>query len=160
MKIPKTVKTYTMEAKDKMNQMKDDELNKIHSDTLGLSIPENYFANSKKEILNKIQADNEPKVIPFYQKRTTWFAAAAVTLLLGLSIFRSYNSQNKEIISNQITDSIVQVEAVNPATVSPNNPNTMPNYDLANENDILISSLFVDDKEIDEYITNSILDDI
>ncbi|MFC5682053.1 hypothetical protein ACYE2N_09660 [Flavobacterium sp. MAHUQ-51] len=144
-----------MEAKDKMNQMKDDELNKIHSDALGLTIPENYFSKSKNEILDKIATQNETKVIPFYKKRTSWLAAASVTLLLGLSILKTYNSQNPDRIASPLTDSIVQMDIKNPTT---NNP--IPNYNLTHENDILISSLFVDDKEIDEYITNSILDDI
>lgn len=149
-----------MNAKDKMNQIKEDELNKIHSDALGLKIPENYFSNSKNEILNKVLAEKETKVIPFYKKRTSWLAAASVTLLLGLSIFRTYNSQNQESITNQLTDSIVQMDAKNPATTIPNNNNAIPNYSLTKENDILVSSLFVEDKEIDEYITNYILDDI
>lgn len=149
-----------MEAKDKMNQMKDNELNQIHSDALGLKIPENYFSNSKNEILNKVLAEKETKVIPFYKKRTTWLAAASVTLLLGLSIFRTYNSQNQESITNQLADSIVQLDTKNSATATPNNNNPIPNYSLTNENDILVSSLFVEDKEIDEYITNYILNDI
>lgn len=142
-----------MNAKDKMNQIKEDELNKIHSDTLGLTIPENYFSNSKNEILNKVLAEKETKVIPFYKKRTSWLAAASVTLLLGLSIFRTYNSQNQENITNQLTDSIVQID--NTTT-----NNTTQGHNLVPENDIIVSSLFVEEKEIDEYITNRLLEDM
>lgn len=142
-----------MNAKDKMNQIKEDELNKIHSDTLGLTIPENYFSNSKNEILNKVLTEKETKVIPFYKKRTSWLAAASVTLLLGLSIFRTYNSQNQENITNQLTDSIVQID--NTTT-----NNTTQGHNLVPENDIIVSSLFVEEKEIDEYITNRLLEDM
>lgn len=146
-----------MNAKDKMNQIKEDELNKIHSDTLGLTIPENYFSNSKNEILNKVLAEKETKVIPFYKKRTSWLAAASVTLLLGLSIFRTYNSQNQENITNQLTDSIVQMDNT---TTTNNANNTTQGHNLVPENDIIVSSLFVEEKEIDEYITNRLLEDM
>ncbi|GEL10306.1 hypothetical protein SAMN05192550_0662 [Flavobacterium glycines] len=146
-----------MNAKDKMNQIKEDELNKIHSDTLGLTIPENYFSNSKNEILNKVLAEKETKVIPFYKKRTSWLAAASVTLLLGLSIFRTYNSQNQENITNQLTDSIVQIDNT---TTTNNANNTTQGHNLVPENDIIVSSLFVEEKEIDEYITNRLLEDM
>ncbi len=146
-----------MNAKDKMNQIKEDELNKIHSDTLGLTIPENYFSNSKNEILNKVLAEKETKVIPFYKKRTSWLAAASVTLLLGLSIFRTYNSQNQENITNQLTDSIVQMDNT---TTTNNANNTTQGQNLVPENDIIVSSLFVEEKEIDEYITNRLLEDM
>ncbi|MEL1241452.1 hypothetical protein [Flavobacterium flavipallidum] len=146
-----------METNDKRNPMKDDELNKIHSDALGLNVPENYFSNSKKEILGKLIIEASPKVIPFYKKRTTWYAAAMITLFLGLTLINNYNKTEQQI-SAPISDSIAQIEnATNPI---PENSNSIPNYKMSAENDILISSLFVEDKEIDEYITNYILDDI
>ncbi|MES2239536.1 MAG: hypothetical protein V4497_04680 [Bacteroidota bacterium] len=151
-----------METNDKINQMNDDELNKIHSDSLGLNVPENYFSESKNEILNKVLAKKESKVIPFYKKRTTWFAAATLTLLLGLSIFNKYATLDEQSISNQLTDSIAQIDNETPATVvSKNNFNNQTaNTNLTAENDILVSSLFIEEKEVDQYITNCILEDM
>lgn len=149
-----------METNDKINQMNDDELNKIHSDSLGLNVPENYFFESKDRILNKVVTKEEPKIIPFYKKRTTWFAAATLTLFLGLTVCNKYAALNEESISNQLADSIAQID--NGATaVSKNNfNNPIQNNSLTVENDILVSSLFVEEKEVDQYITNYILEDM
>ncbi|RVT80037.1 hypothetical protein EOD40_02690 [Flavobacterium sufflavum] len=151
-----------METNYKINQMNDDELNKIHSDSLGLNVPENYFLESKNDILNKVLARKEPKTIPFYRRKATWFAAATLTLLLGLAICNKYNSQDQQSIANSITDSIAQIDNENGATAVPKNNynNPIPNNSLTAENDILVSSLFVEEKEVDEYITNYILEDI
>lgn len=151
-----------METNDKINQMNDDELNKIHSDSLGLTVPENYFFESKNEILNKVLAKKEPKTIPFYKKRTTWFAAATLTLFLGLAVCNKYAALDEQSISNQLADSIAQIDNQNGATtVSKNNfNNQIPNNSLTVENDILVSSLFVEEKEVDQYITNCILEDM
>jgi len=149
-----------METNDKINRMNDDELNKIHSDSLGLTVPENYFSESKNRILDKVLAEKEPKTIPFYKKTTTWLVAATVSLLIGLSVCNKYATQDEREISNQLTDSVAQIDNENAATTIQNNNNPIPNYNLTAENDILVSSLFVEDKEVDEYITNCILEDI
>ena len=162
-KTQKTAKRKTMETNDKINEMRDEELNKIHADSLGLSVPENYFSNSKKEILAKVLAEKEPKVIPFYKKRSSWLAAATITLLLSIGIFNSYNSQKQDIITKQLTDSVAQIDSNENATKAipqSNFKNPIPSYNLTNDSDILVSSLFVEDKEIDEYITKYILEDI
>jgi len=149
-----------METNNKINRMNDDELNKIHSDSLGLSIPENYFSESKNRILDKVLAEKEPKIIPFYKKTTIWLVAATVSLLIGLSVCNKYAAQDEQDISNQLTDSVAQIDNENAATTIQNNNNPIPNYSVTAENDILVSSLFVEDKEVDEYITNYILEDI
>jgi hypothetical protein len=151
-----------METNDKINQMNDDELNKIHSDSLGLNVPENYFFESKNRILNRVVTKEEPKTILFYRKKTIWFAAATLTLFLGLTVCNKYAALDEQKIADQLTDSIAQIDNENGATaVSKNNYNNqIPNISLTAENDILVSSLFVEEKEVDQYITNCILEDM
>ena len=51
----------------------------------GFSIPEGYFEAFESKVLAQLPA-NEPKVIAFYQRRTTWYFAAVAVVLLMLSI--------------------------------------------------------------------------
>jgi hypothetical protein len=66
--------------------------NKRHQKDLGLDIPENYFASSKKSILEKTINQKRGKVISLSKKIYAWSAAAVVLLLFTLAIYNPTSS--------------------------------------------------------------------
>lgn len=132
--------------KDTDQKALEEKLQKMHIEDLGLGMPEDYFSKSKSEILAKVGIEDKSKVLPLYRNKIFWAAAAAIAVLFVLTLFK--------------TSTVPQIEEI-PAIVS----DTMEqlNKGLANEdfyqgeNDILISSLFVEDTELDEFVDNYML---
>lgn len=129
----------------------DNNLRKMHVEQLGLAIPENYFSNSKQEILAKISGEKEKtKRVSFLKPRFAWYAAASIIFLIAIALFKPNNNfqidDNHTIVSD---------------TIKALNDNKF-GYEIP-ENDILISSLLVEDSEvdalIDDYILNKTLTD-
>lgn len=65
-----------------MKEFKLENSKKIES---GFKTPENYFENFSDELLLKLHK-NTPRVIPFYQKRTTILLLVAAVFIIALSI--------------------------------------------------------------------------
>ena len=132
--------------KDTNQKALEEKLQKMHIEDLGLGMPEDYFSKSKSEILAKVGIEDKSRVLPLYRNKIFWAAAAAIAVLFVLTLFK--------------TSTVPQIEEI-PAIVS----DTMEqlNKGLANEdfyqgeNDILISSLFVEDTELDEFVDNYML---
>ncbi len=132
--------------KDTDQKALEEKLQKMHIEDLGLGMPEDYFSKSKSEILAKVGIEDKSRVLPLYRNKIFWAAAAAIAVLFVLTLFK--------------TSTVPQIEEI-PAIVS----DTMEqlNKGLANEdfyqgeNDILISSLFVEDTELDEFVDNYML---
>jgi len=57
-------------------------------------VPENYFDNFHKEMMNKIQSEEKPKVIPLWRKVLPWTGIAAI--LCGVIVSISILTSNKE----------------------------------------------------------------
>lgn len=150
----------------KSHQLNDDKLTTIHKEDLGLKIPEDYFSQSKNEILSKVLNKKQPKLILHYRKRVLWTIAAAITLFFGLRIYNQYSYSKINQIPMAVSDTIHQLETGNyPLVLSDTNPelkddNLNSKNILHNEKDILVKSLFVEDDEIDEYVVNYMLEDI
>lgn len=147
--------------------------NAIHQDELGMSLPDDFFAQSKLEIL-KQTIDKEPARLDWFKRSSLlWKVAASIVLCIGLYALNPFESANQ-------TNSIVQTETVKTEknawvqtdTSSKNNPNsaayierfqktiTNENDLFESENEVLIQSLFVEENEVDTYIDNYILKDI
>ena len=64
----------------------------------GFITPENYFEDFSAKILQKLP-NNEPKVIPIFSRRKTWFYSAAAIIVLALTIptYNNYNNNSSEI---------------------------------------------------------------
>lgn len=73
----------------------------------GYTVPENYFEDFSARVMQQVTTE-EPKVISFFKRRSTWTYTAAALFVMALSIpiFNQYN-QSKEIdnatIENYLT---------------------------------------------------------
>jgi hypothetical protein len=150
----------------KSHQLNDEKLTKIHKEDLGLKIPEDYFSQSKNEILKKVLNIKQPKLILFYNKRVMWAMAASMALFFGLKIYNHYSYSKMNQIPMAVSNTIDQLETGNPSLVlSDTNPelkedNLNAKNIILKESDVLVKSLFVEDTEIDEYVVNYMLEDI
>ena len=136
-----------MKSKENKNNI---DLDKIHKNDLGLSVPENYFSASKNEILAKIASEKKVKVIPLYQNKFIWFVAAGIALLVALTVFKPdvfpSIDKNPSIVSDTV-NKFQNLELV---------------YDLffTEKQDLTVASLFMNDAEINNYIESSIIEEI
>ena len=129
---------------------KENNIDKTHKKDLGFGVPENYFTTSKNEILSKIANEKKAKVVPLYKNKFMWFAAAGITLLVALTVFKPdvfpSIDKNPSIVSDSI-NKFQNLELV---------------YDLftTDTQDITIASLFMNDAEISNYLENNIIEEI
>jgi CMP-N-acetylneuraminic acid synthetase len=137
----------------KLNNAKSKSLNTknlktIHKKELGYKIPENYFADSKKDILDEV---NNSKVKLLYRKRIFALSVAAtITLLISLTIFKPSVFTYFNTIPTIALDTIKQLKSKN---------TTMDNY-FFNSNDISVAVLLVDDDKIDDYVNSYVLESV
>jgi len=132
----------------KNNDSSEKQMDKMHTEELGLGMPEDYFEKSKIDILDKVFHEKKSKVIPLFRNKVTWFAAAGVALIVALTVFKPASMSSINEIPTVIADTVGQIR----------------NLDLINseffvEDDMLVASLFIDDSEIDDYIDNYIIEE-
>ncbi len=161
----------------KLHELNNQNLKKKHSNELGLNVPEDYFSNSKSEILSKVLTKKEPKIISIYRKRSTWIAAASIALIFGLTVFKPFsvlNSNDSPIVDmDAVTNTSIEkvVVADSPAVYHKiNQTNLVSTEESGNSgtsehvesvgNDIVIESLFMEENEINESVNNYMLEDI
>lgn len=123
-------------------------LDKMHSDDLGLSLPKDYFAKSKNEILDRINSEKSSNIISLYKSKIFWFAAAGIALIIALSVFKPNFLPSTDPMPSIVSDTLEQIQ----------------NFNLANdgaiiEDDILVTSLFVAENQIDNYVDNYIVEE-
>ena len=136
-----------------MNSKKNEnniDLDKKHKNDLGLSVPENYFSTSKNELLTKIVSEKKSKVIQLYQKKIIWFVAAGITLLITLTVFKP------NVFPNINTNPLIVLDTIDKFQ----NLDLVFNIFTTDKQDITVASLFMDDTEINNYITNNIIEEI
>lgn len=111
-------------------------LGQEHSDYLGLDIPKDFFTRSKKDI-RKLIADVEETRKPVVRFKASYLYPIAASLLLvfGLTFWMQKN----------ISETPIEVVA-------------MPFYSENSES--LISSLFIDDSNMDEFLNEYVFDEI
>jgi len=132
----------------KNNDSAEKKMDKMHTEELGLGMPEDYFEKSKNDILDIVFHEKKSKVIPLFRNKVMWFAAAGIALIVALTVFKPAGMSNINEIPTVIADTVGQ----------------MRNLDLINseffiEDDMLVASLFIDDSEIDDYIDNYIIEE-
>jgi len=127
---------------------KEKNIDKMHKEDLGFEIPEDYFSKSKTEILSKVTAKKEPKVISFYKNKVVWFAAAGIALIFALTVFKQQLIPTMKVIPAIVQDSL----------------NSNENMDLAFnyffEDDILLASLFVSDDKVATFVNNAFIKEV
>lgn len=126
----------------------DSKMHDIHSEDLGLKTPENYFSTSKSDILEKISNQKEDRFNIFSRKRIIWSVAATIAIFIALTVFKP-----------NALPSIDKIPAIVSDTIDHLKNSGLANYELE-ENDILITSLFVADNEIDEFVDNYVLEEL
>src|SRR5574343_627280 len=73
----------------------------------GFKTPDSYFEALESKILTLLPS-KEPKVIAFYQRKSTWYyaAAAAVILLLSVPIYQNFYQSSGEVEAMVLEDYI------------------------------------------------------
>ncbi len=122
----------------------DKDMQKLHKESLGFEVPENYFPNSKQDILAQITGKKE-RSRTFLKPNVIWYAAASIVLLIAITVIKSKDpiqiDDNNTIVSDTIKSLKKQII-----------DREIP------ENDVLVSSLFVEENDVDAFIDDYVLD--
>lgn len=136
-----------------------------HKEYLGMDIPEDYFRNSKANILDLV---SEKETIPVFYLRKSFQVAASITLLVVLSISILF-SKDSSIDYFEVASDDTLFESL---FIEDGNMNEFVEGVLVSEilveaetseqklENIFINSLFVEDSLLDSYTKKSILDNI
>jgi len=119
-----------------------------HSSALGFKTPEDYFSKSKMEILAKVLNQKEQRFNIFSRERIVWSVAASIAIIIALTVFRPDTIPSIDKIPAIVSDTVNQLKT-----------NGLAQNELE-ENDILITSLFISDNEIDEFVNNYVLEEL
>lgn len=123
-------------------------IDKVHIEQLGLGMPEGYFETSKKEILSKTSEKKKVKVISLYKNKMIWFVAAGIALVFSLTVYNNQTMNTIKDIPEMVLDTLNFDENLNLA------------MDYMYEEDVLISSLFMDDENVGDFVNNAFIQDI
>ncbi len=133
----------------KNNNSFDERIQRRHREDLGLDIPEDFFARSKNEILEKT-IHKKNKLTLFSQKTVIWSAAAVIAFLLILTMDKKEVTEITNNTPEVVLDSIDQISN-----------EMLTNLGLApQESDVLMASLFIEDAEVDEFIDRYVLEEV
>ena len=134
---------------DTENQISfDRKIYEIHSEELGLHVPKDYFSKSKIEILEKVSNKKRKKLNIFSRETIVWSVAASIAIIFALTVFKPNLLPSIDHTPSIVSDSIDHLKNYGLAQAEPT------------ENDILITSLFVSDNEIDEFVDNYVLEEL
>jgi len=114
-----------------------------HKAFLGTTLPEDYFAKSKSSILNKIKEEPQieqpkkpkKKLVFWMQPQFKYIAAASLTIMLSLTVWLQNSGNSEDIQENNFEQ-------------------------LALTDDVLVSSLFLDDTEIDAFAETVLFNEV
>lgn len=116
------------------------DLTKLHKEKLGMDIPEDFFAKSKADILDSIPKIEEPKQTVFWLKPIIAYPiAASIVFLLGLTFWLQNDTTT-------IEQKITNFEKMNSMDI--------------NSDNFLVTSLFVEDDKIDQFMDDFIMEEI
>ena len=128
--------------------MKDFKLDNEPKITSGFTMPDDYFETFSEKILAQLPKQ-EPKVISIFSSRKTWYYAAAAILVLMLSmpIYTKYSANSEEIDSATLENYIAYQSTISEDEI----------VDLLEQEDLdkMKLELNVDDKEIEEALKSN-----
>lgn len=111
-----------------------------HKEYLGMDIPANYFSKSKNNILKILPMEKQKKRTLFKLKPMfTYPIAATIVLLIGFTFWLKNNSRD-------IVQKTSYVEEMNTTHL--------------NSDEFLVSSLLIDDVDVDEFVDDYIVNNI
>jgi len=139
-----------MDSKLKINELIsfESKMQEMHSSALGLKTPENYFSQSKITILEKVSNQKKKRFNFFSRNRIVWAAAATIAIIFAVSVFKP-----------NVLPSFNNVPAIVSDTIDQLQNNNLAQGEIK-EDDILITSLFVSENEIDEFVDNYVLEEL
>lgn len=162
----KKIKGNTSENSDNFLKEKGEvSTSEHHKEYLGMGIPENYFKNSKANILDLV---SEKKTTQVFYLRRPFQIAASLVILVALSIAILVPSINPTddvfiasddvLIESLLVDDESISEFMNDVLVS----EIVVEAEVSEQNleNILMNSLFVEDSLVDGYTKESLLDNI
>ncbi len=126
------------------------DLENKHKNDLGLGVPGNYFSTSKNELLTKIASEKKTKIVPLYQNKLIWFAVAGIALFIALTVFKPNAFPSIDKNPSIVSDTVNKYQ----------NLDLVYNLLLNDYQDIMVTSLFMDDTDISNYIANNIIEEI
>ena len=139
----------TMDKSTDEHKTLDKKVQRVHAEDLGLDVPKDYFYKSNPEIWAKVGLENKGKVVSLYNNKVFWAAAAAIALLIAITLYRTSLVPKIDAIPVIVSDTIERM-----------NTEGLVNEDVEfSESDILITSLFVEETEIDEFVNNYMLEE-
>lgn len=114
----------------------------MHREYLGMEVPKGYFLHSKQSILDSLPGGQKKKG-SILQLRKNWAypLAASILLLISVSIwfFNEPKTGHPENVEATVTRSL---------------------YDPENSQDLLLTSLLVEEDEIDSFVDEVVLNEI
>ena len=165
----------------KNSNLNKDNISSFHKDKLGMDIPEDYFAKSKKNILSKVILKPEaPKQTVFWLKPVVYYPiAASIVLAMALTFWMKNditkndnqitNTEEKQILNSEFLDSDFLITSL---MVSDSQMNTyLDSYIINNvvmeaEKDeqqlenLFINSVLIEDSLINSYLDKSLIENI
>jgi hypothetical protein len=126
----------------------DKKRHETHSADLGLDVPKDYFKKSKSEIIALTTDKKEVKLFTL-RKSIIWMAAAGIALILAITVFKPETSPKTDIIISKVSDTVEKIQ-----NIYFNNDNSLLTED------VLLTSLYVDESEIDNYVDNDFINEI
>jgi len=126
----------------------DRKMQEMHSEELGFQVPKDYFSKSKMEILEKVSNQKRIRFNIFSKERIIWSVAATIAIILALTVFKPNALPEMDEIPAIVSDTIDQLKTNGLA------------QDEFEENEILITSLFISDNEIDEFVDDYVLEEL
>ena len=129
--------------------MKDFKLDNENKITSGFTTPDSYFDTFSEKLLAQLPKQ-EPKVISIFSSRKTWYFAAAAILILVLSIplYTEYSTQHEEIDSATLENYIACQSNISEDEIV----NLLEQEDL----DKMKLEFNVDDKEIEDVLNSNL----
>lgn len=121
-----------------------------HRIDLGLGVPENYFSESRNNILSLTSEKKGNDRLIRLRKAVIWTVAAGIALILTLTVFNPETAEKAAGIGTKISDTLEQIRT-NPSGIE----RQFTEYDR-----VLIASLFLDETEIDGYAADHFLQEI
>lgn len=126
----------------KKSKIHQDNISRHHKDKLGMDVPDGFFKKSKEDILNAVTKEEQPKQKVYWLRPMIAYPVAA-TLVLAFAI-TFWLQNNTSDVNNQITNT-EEIELLN---------------SVLSQDDFLVSSLFVEDDDMDKFMDDFILNEI
>lgn len=144
-----------------------------HKKYFGYQVPENYFEDGQKNILDQIDQLNTRKS-PIRRNMMSYAIAASLALIIGLGVFSYYNSHsnnendlNATITLNPYEDAFIESLSLNDNELDgyfsefiTNEIVSKSSFSKNNPEDLILNSFFINDSLLDEYMENEIINNI